>query len=40
MKKLLAFVLLVGFVTVLGCNDAKTSSSSTTKTEVKKETKP
>lgn len=40
MKKILTFVALVGFITVLGCNDAKTSSSSTTKTttETKKET--
>jgi len=38
MKKILSLVALFGFICVLGCNDAKTSSSSTTKSEVKKET--
>jgi hypothetical protein len=37
-KKILTFVALVGFITVLGCNDAKTSSSSTTKTQTTTDT--
>jgi hypothetical protein len=28
-KKILSFVALVGFITVLGCNDAKTTTSTT-----------
>jgi len=34
-KKLLSVVALLGFVVVLGCNDAKSSTSTTT---IKKET--
>jgi hypothetical protein len=39
-KKILTFVALVGFITVLGCNDAKTSSSSTKTTTTETKTAP